>query len=502
MALQAEQVKGIINISNIGSPVRQYAFVSMLVVCAALIAVNVVSSQVERNSVISRLETEAIEPAQLGTFRIVEELSKNTAPSAGMLLTLPDDSHETDRLVMQSFVGQQVARVDMIDKTGRIFYSTDENYLDSVSDFDPSSTRAVSEYVGAAAIAGLDGHSVLIEAVITTVPVFKEGGEPATENLEMSVVIFRDVTTAIDAATAAGARFRLLMTVGVMTVVFATLMIVVIRGHRAQTAARNQLETLLENERALVDELDQSNADLKAADEERLRLLSVVTHELGNPLTSISAFANLLSRNKTKNLTDKQISMLSSIRGSEQRMRTLLRDLQDLSMVESGAMRLEFDNIELKELVTEVVRSMEPISDERGQQLELLYSSKIEHLEIDRIRVSQVVTNLISNASKYSPTGSEIVVEVVDSFESVTIAVSDNGIGISSEDQAKLFTPFFRADNYETREMPGTGLGLVICRQIAELNGGELSVESVRGSGSTFTLAIPKSRSVRSNEAA
>jgi len=303
-------------------------------------------------------------------------------------------------------------------------------------------------------------------------------------------------------ANVAGARFRLLMTVGVMTVVFATLMIVVIRGHRAQTAARNQLETLLENERALVDELDQSNADLKAADEERLRLLSVVTHELGNPLTSISAFANLLSRNKTKNLTDKQISMLSSIRGSEQRMRTLLRDLQDLSMVESGAMRLEFDNIELKELVTEVVRSMEPISDELGQQLELLYSSKIEHLEIDRIRVSQVVTNLISNASKYSLTRSEIVVEVVDSFESVTIAVSDNGIGISSEDQAKLFTPFFRADNYETREMPGTGLGLVICRQIAELHGGELSVESVRGSGSTFTLAIPKSRSVRSNEAA
>lgn len=133
MALQDEQVKGIINISNIGSPVRQYAFVSMLVLSAALIAVNIVSNQVERNRVISRLETEAIEPAQLGTFRIVEELSKSTAPVSGSTLSIPEDSHETDRLVVQSFVGQQVARVDMIDLTGRIFYSTDTNSIGAMS---------------------------------------------------------------------------------------------------------------------------------------------------------------------------------------------------------------------------------------------------------------------------------------------------------------------------------------------------------------------------------
>jgi hypothetical protein len=136
----------------------------------------------------------------------------------------------------------------MIDISGRIFYATDANSIGAKSSATSRMDQAVSEYVGSAAIAGLSGQTSLIEAVVTTVPVFQEGGSSILENLEMTMVVYRDVTTAIDAATSAGARFRLLMTIGVMTVVFATLMIVVVRGHRAQTAARKQLETLLEHE--------------------------------------------------------------------------------------------------------------------------------------------------------------------------------------------------------------------------------------------------------------
>jgi signal transduction histidine kinase len=251
-----------------------------------------------------------------------------------------------------------------------------------------------------------------------------------------------------------------------------------------------------------VGELDTRNADLKRADDERLKLLSVVTHELGNPLTSISAFASLLSRNKDKNLSAKQISMLNSIKGSEERMRTLLRDLQDLSMVESGAMRLEYSSVDLKDMVAEVVQSMEPIVLNRGQSIELHNVENESELSVDRVRISQVLTNLISNASKYSPENSAIVVDASFVGESVSFAVTDNGIGISDEDQDKLFTPFFRADNYETREMPGTGLGLVICKQIAELHGGELSLQSARGAGSTFTLTIPTQKEISASESA
>ena len=289
------------------SPVKQFALASILIVLGALIAVNFVSSRVERDSVISRLETEALESARVSTFRIVEGISQITEPTAGTFLTLPDDTAVIDRIVLSALVGQQVARVDILGTSGEILYSTDPYYIGNDSEYRRGPTYATSEYVGAAAISGLDGQTSLIEAVISRIPVYTEGSIPGTDSLETIVVIYRDVASAIDAATGAGARFRLGMTMGVMAIVFASLMIVVMRGHRAQTESRKKLRELLVHEHILVSELDQRNADLRSADEARLRLLSVVTHELGNPLTSISAFISILSKNRDRNFSDREI---------------------------------------------------------------------------------------------------------------------------------------------------------------------------------------------------
>lgn len=475
-----------------GSPVKQYALASILIVLGALIAVNFVSSRVERESVISRLETEALGPAKVSTFRIVEQLSKITDPTAGMLLTLPHDISTIDRIVLDALAGQQVARLDILNPAGEIMYSTDPHYIGDDSTYAMGPTTATGDYVGAAAVSGLDGHTALIEAVITRVPVFTEGRAPGANSHESTVVMYRDVSTAIDAATSAGARFRFWMVIGVMAVVFASLMVVVVRGHRVQNEARNKLQELLVHEHLLVSELDKSNADLKSADEARLRLLSVVTHELGNPLTSISAFTSMLAKNKDGNLTEREIGMIDAIGRGESQMRVLVKDLLDLSRVEANEMELEVTQLNVSEIVGGALESMTPIFDQKFQTIAADVSNELIEVDGDRVRLVQVVTNLLSNASKYSPESSEIsLVTSIESEKSV-IEVSDRGIGISAEDQSKLFTPFFRSDNNETRQVAGTGLGLVICKQIVELHGGSLTLSSARGRGTAVRVELPR----------
>ncbi|MBT4125729.1 MAG: HAMP domain-containing histidine kinase [Chloroflexi bacterium] len=474
-----------------GSPVKQYALASILIVLAALVAVNFVSSRVERESVISRLETEALGPAKVSTFRIVEELSQITDPTAGMLLSLPNDMSVIDRIVLDALAGQQVARVDILDNTGEIIYSTDPFYIGDDSLYAEGPNTANGEYVGAAAVSGLDGHTALIEAVITRVPVFTEGRVPGPDSHETTIVMFRDVSTAIDAATSAGAQFRFWMVIGVMTVVFASLMIVVMRGHRAQNESRSKLQQLLVHEHMLVSELDQRNADLKLADESRLRLLSVVTHELGNPLTSISAFAGMLMKNKEENLSDRQLSMVAAINRGETQMRALVKDLLDLSRVEADELELELANLDVREIIDGSIDSMNPIFDAKFQTITSSADSDSISIDGDRTRLNQVITNLLSNASKYSPEGSNISVNTYSNESIFVTEITDDGIGISTEDKLQLFTPFFRSDNSETRQVPGNGLGLVICKQIVELHGGSLTVDSTKGQGTTVRVELP-----------
>jgi len=273
--------------------------------------------------------------------------------------------------------------------------------------------------------------------------------------------------------------------------VFASLMIVVMRGHRAQNESRSKLQQLLVHEHMLVSELDQRNADLKLADESRLRLLSVVTHELGNPLTSISAFAGMLMKNKEENLSDRQLSMVAAINRGETQMRALVKDLLDLSRVEADELELELANLDVREIIDGSIDSMNPIFDAKFQTITSSADSDSISIDGDRTRLNQVITNLLSNASKYSPEGSNISVNTYSNESIFVTEITDDGIGISTEDKLQLFTPFFRSDNSETRQVPGNGLGLVICKQIVELHGGSLTVDSTKGQGTTVRVELP-----------
>jgi signal transduction histidine kinase len=188
--------------------------------------------------------------------------------------------------------------------------------------------------------------------------------------------------------------------------------------------------------------------------------------------------------------------MAAVISRGETQMRALVKDLLDLSRVEADDLELEIEKVDVRDVIGSSLESMNPIFDAKFQTVTYNTSPEFISLEGDRIRLNQVMTNLLSNASKYSPEGSNVEVKTYLNDSIFGIEISDDGIGISPEDQLQLFTPFFRSENSETRQVSGNGLGLVICKQIVELHGGELTVNSTRGSGTTVRVELPLSKPV------
>ncbi len=232
------------------------------------------------------------------------------------------------------------------------------------------------------------------------------------------------------------------------------------------------------------------NLELEKINDAKSQFLSVVSHELRTPLTSIIAYAELLERNVRGNLNDKETTQAKIINKSAMHLKFLISDLLDVSRIESGNLSLEMSTFEIGHVIDDVVDQFEPVLAEKEQQLDVHVARESIQLRADRSRIVQIVSNLVENASKYSPPNTAITVNVHRRGSEVLIAVTDEGIGISAEDQKQLFVPFFRANSDLTRTEPGTGLGLALVRSIAELHAGSVSVESEPGKGSTFSVVL------------
>jgi len=234
---------------------------------------------------------------------------------------------------------------------------------------------------------------------------------------------------------------------------------------------------------------------VRAANQAKTEFISFVSHELQQPMTAIKGYADLLVKGTAGEITEAQQSFLEVIRSNVERMRALVSDLLDVSRIESGRIRLEIGPVAMHEAVEEAVRGVREQVMAKNQDLQVEVPETLPLVSADRDRLVQVLTNLLSNAYKYTPQGGSIRVlaETTDGPDGrfVRCSVSDTGIGISPEDQKRLFTKYFRAQDDAVRQVPGTGLGLVITKSLVELQGGEIWVESMPGEGSTFTFTVP-----------
>ncbi|HID54847.1 MAG TPA: HAMP domain-containing histidine kinase, partial [Anaerolineae bacterium] len=231
--------------------------------------------------------------------------------------------------------------------------------------------------------------------------------------------------------------------------------------------------------------------EIHAANKAKSEFVSLVAHELRVPMTSIKGYTDLMNSGMAGPLSDMQKEFLTVIQRNLERMSSLIRDLSDINRIESGRMKFEFQDFALQTIVDDVLGSLRERIEARNQTLIVEMAEGLTAVHADPTRIAQVFANLVSNAHKYTPDGGQIVVRVKQGERVTAVTVQDNGIGISEEDQAQLFTQFFRSEDQLVREQQGWGLGLSIVRKMVEAQNGEISFESELGRGSTFTFTIP-----------
>ncbi len=220
----------------------------------------------------------------------------------------------------------------------------------------------------------------------------------------------------------------------------------------------------------------------------QIAFLGGVAHDLRNPLSALQMSVSLLGRDKRLASDDRFRQMMSRMGRQITRMERMVGDFLDVSKIEAGHLDLRFDIHDAGALVHEVV----DLFDEASQTHHLEVRAPREPLLVrcDHLRMEQVITNLISNAIKYSPAGSAIDVLLAARADELELSVTDHGIGMSEEDQSRVFDPFRRVGLSE-ETVPGVGLGLYVVRKIVEAHRGRIEVSSVRGGGSTFRVFLP-----------
>jgi signal transduction histidine kinase len=227
----------------------------------------------------------------------------------------------------------------------------------------------------------------------------------------------------------------------------------------------------------------------KLKDVERLKsdFVAMVSHEIRTPITAIQGILGLLR----DDAPDEREELLEIAEINARRLLSIVTDILDFSKLEASKLPMSFASTDVGDVIDAVVRSMKRLASELGIRLRTNVSEELPHVLADRLRVEQVLTNLISNAVKFSSAGDVVSIGAEREGEAVRIAVEDRGCGIDAKDIPRLFTKLTQLDMGNARSVGGTGLGLVISRAIVEAHGGEIFVSSQKGQGSVFEFLLP-----------
>ncbi|MBN1262034.1 MAG: GAF domain-containing protein, partial [Anaerolineae bacterium] len=227
------------------------------------------------------------------------------------------------------------------------------------------------------------------------------------------------------------------------------------------------------------------------ADRAKSEFVATVSHELRTPMTSVKGYVDLLLMGATGSLNEMQTRFLNVIRSNADRLTSLLNDLLDMSRIETGKIVLDIKPVDMASLIDQVFLTLKPKAEDKGVILRAFVPPHLPKAFGDPDRIVQVLTNLVSNGYKYTPVGGEVSLHAYVRDAMFHIAVVDTGIGISAEDQERIFSRFYRVDDPLVQEVAGTGLGLAITASLVQMQGGEIWVESEPGEGSIFSVTFP-----------
>ena len=254
----------------------------------------------------------------------------------------------------------------------------------------------------------------------------------------------------------------------------------------------DQAVIAIENVR-LFDEIQDKSRQLAEASQHKSQFLANMSHELRTPLNAIIGVSEMLREDAEAAKQD--LEPLDRVLGAGRHLLALINDILDLSKIEAGRMELQLEDFALAPLIDGVVKTIEPLAAKNENRVAVSCDGAIGTLHADSMRLRQALLNLMSNANKFTERGT-ISVDARHGQENghdwVTIAVADTGIGMTPEQMGKLFHEFSQADASTTRKYGGTGLGLAISKRFCQMMGGDITVESVHGRGSTFTIRLPR----------
>ena len=246
-----------------------------------------------------------------------------------------------------------------------------------------------------------------------------------------------------------------------------------------------------ENQRALR-QLKESNAKLKALDEAKDDFISMASHQLRTPLTSVKGYISMVLEGDSGKITPTQKQMLSQAFFSSQRMVYLIADLLNVSRLRTGKFTIEPSPVDLAQMVGEEIEQLIDIAKSRNLELQYDKPKRFSMLMLDEIKIRQVIMNFIDNAIYYTPAGGHIAVKLIEKPSSIELRVEDDGIGVPKSEQPHLFTKFYRAGNARKARPDGTGLGLFMAKKVIVGQGGAIIFESKEGKGSTFGFSLNK----------
>jgi diguanylate cyclase (GGDEF)-like protein/PAS domain S-box-containing protein len=252
-------------------------------------------------------------------------------------------------------------------------------------------------------------------------------------------------------------------------------------------------------------ELEKFNKQLEYANQLKSRFIANMSHELRTPLNSILGFSDVLLDKTFGDLTENQERYIRNIYNSGRHLLELVNNILDIAKIEAGKYEMVYETFPVEEVIGEVVNIMNSLAEDKFIEINVSISDDVSTITADRVKLKQILYNLVSNAIKFTPEGGLIKIDVrkeknvvgqlsnipSQSIEFVRFSVSDTGIGISSEDKERIFDEFEQANTEFSKRYGGAGLGLALTKRLVELHGGTITVESSLGEGSTFSFSIP-----------
>jgi GAF domain-containing protein len=258
------------------------------------------------------------------------------------------------------------------------------------------------------------------------------------------------------------------------------------------TTFADQAAIAIENVR-LFDEIQEKNQQLAEASQNKSQFLSSMSHELRTPLNAIIGLTEMMVTNAARFGTEKAMEPLRRVNAAGTHLLSLINEILDLSKIEAGKLELNPESVNLAKLIDEVIGTAGQLAEKNKNSLIVEAQANLGALTADSMRLKQILLNLLSNACKFTKEGEVAlrVRKVADGRDWIELAVADTGIGLTAEQQAKLFQDFTQADSLTARRYGGTGLGLAISRKLARMMGGDVTVASEAGKGSVFTVRLP-----------